>query len=205
MAYFYLSKQPLLRMANTYINTIIDRLNKVSNEVQHAFGDLSPGQLNWKPGEKQWSIGQCLEHLIVSNQTYFPQLKALGNETFKASFWQRLPFLPRLWGGMLLRSITPVPRQKMKAPGVFRPVQSQADPDIVRQFTAHNRQLIKHIRNTRSLNHRHTVISSPAARFITYSLYDAIHILANHEERHLRQAIRVMETEGFPLAKHTAH
>ena len=185
-------------MANAYLNTIIDRLNRVSQEAEQAFGGLSASQLNWKPNEKQWSVGQCLNHLIVSNRTYYPQLKALGNDTKKTSFWERLPFLPKLWGNMLLGSITPEPQRKMTSPKVFRPAQSQADPDIVRQFKLHNQELIKYIRNTRSLNHQHTIITSPAAGFIVYSLHDAVNILANHEERHLYQARRVMEMDGFP-------
>ena len=185
-------------MGNTYLNTIINRLEKASQEAQQDFGSLSSQQLNWKPNEKQWSIGQCLEHLIVSNRTYFPELKALGSEAYQPSFWVRLPLLPTFWGKMLLGSITPVPKQKMAAPKVFRPVQSQAPADIVQQFAAHNRELIKHLRNTRGFNHHHTIITSPAARFVVYSLHDAVNILANHEERHLYQARRVMEMDGFP-------
>ncbi|MCB0586773.1 MAG: DinB family protein [Phaeodactylibacter sp.] len=185
-------------MANTYLNTIIERIARVSQEAQNAFGGLSANQLNWKPGEKQWSVGQCLEHLIVSNRTYFPQLKALGDDTRTPTFWERMPLLPGLWGKLLLKSITPEPRQKMASPTAFRPVLSQAPADIVGQFTAHNQELVKHLRNTRGLNHRHTIITSPANRIIVYSLYDAVNILANHEERHLLQAKRVMEMEAFP-------
>lgn len=186
-------------MANTYLNTIIDRINRVSGEAGQAFGGLSAEQMNWKPGDKQWSIGQCLEHLIVSNRTYFPQLKALGNEIPKApTFWERLPFLPKFWGNMLLRSITPEPKRKMSAPSVFKPGQSEVAEDILQQFKAHNLELVRHLRNTRGLNHSHVVITSPAASFVVYSLHDAINILANHEERHLLQAKRVMEADGFP-------
>jgi len=31
---------------------------------------LTVNQLNWKPGPGQWSIGQCLEHLAVTNEVY---------------------------------------------------------------------------------------------------------------------------------------
>src|SRR4051812_14551986 len=31
---------------------------------------LSVDQLNWKPRPDAWSIGQCLEHLCLSNEVY---------------------------------------------------------------------------------------------------------------------------------------
>ena len=185
-------------MSNSYLDTIITRIGNASREAEQAFGGLSARQLNWKPSEKQWSAGQCLEHLIVSNRTYFPQLEAVANGARKAAFWEQVPFFLCFWGSMLLRSITPVPKQKMKAPDVFRPAQSQVGPDIVRQFTAHNQELIRHLRNLGNLDLKRTIITSPAASFITYSLHDAVTILANHEERHLLQARRVTEQEGFP-------
>lgn len=186
------------QMSQTYIHTIISRLEKASREAEQSFGGLSSRQLNWKPAEEAWSAGQCLEHLIVSNRTYFPQLEAVAKGARKATFWERIPFLPNLWGNMLLRSITPIPKKKMKAPGVFRPARSQVAADIVRQFTAHNQELIRRLRNLGNQDLKRTIITSPAASFITYSLHDAVTILANHEERHLLQARRVMAREGFP-------
>ncbi len=187
-------------MANTYLNTIIGRIGRASQEAGQAFGNLSASQLNWKPSDKQWSIGQCLDHLIVSNCAYFPQLKACGDNTRQATFWERLPLLPKFWGYMLLRSITPLPSQKMRAPGVFKPSMSAIDADIVALFKAHNQELIRLLHNTRDINHDAAIITSPASAFVVYSLRDAINILANHEERHLLQARRVMENEGFPGA-----
>jgi RNA polymerase sigma factor (sigma-70 family) len=46
-----------------------------------------------------------------------------------------------------------------------------------------------------------TIITSPVSRFITYSLSDAIKIITFHERRHLNQAKRIMQQEGFPKNK----
>jgi hypothetical protein len=43
-----------------------------------------------------------------------------------------------------------------------------------------------------------TRVSSPFMSLITYSLNDAFKIVVEHEKRHLRQAGRVMQMEGFP-------
>ncbi|HQU58370.1 MAG: DinB family protein [Phaeodactylibacter sp.] len=178
--------------------SVIARIERASVEAEKLFGQLTEAQLNWKPSPQQWSIGQCLEHLIWSNRLYFPQLKELAGNTKKYSFWERLPLWHRFWGWLLLRSITPEPKAKMKAPKVFEPHQNAIVPEIVQIFKVHNQQVVQHIRNTRNLDFDRPHITSPAASFITYSLRDAFTILANHEERHLLQARRVMEMEGFP-------
>lgn len=50
------------------MNEIISEYEKVSEDVQKNFGGLSAEQINWKPRADSWSIGQCLDHLIKSNE-----------------------------------------------------------------------------------------------------------------------------------------
>src|SRR5690348_16411051 len=37
---------------------------------------LTIAQLNWKPGPEAWSLGQCLEHLCLSNEVYIEPIAA---------------------------------------------------------------------------------------------------------------------------------
>ena len=43
----------------------------VAEETTRAFNQLSAEQINWKPSEAEWSVGQCFDHLIISNHPYF--------------------------------------------------------------------------------------------------------------------------------------
>ncbi len=180
-----------------HIKEIVNRIEAVSQEAERLFGHCSADELNWQPAPGQWSIGQCFEHLIISNKQYFPQLKELASNTKKFSFWERLPFWAELCGYFMRRYVTSEPRHKMPAPTVFQPPHSKVAPEIILLFKTHNQQLIKYIQAVRNLEYDQPNITSPAASFITYSLRDAFTILANHEERHLRQAQRVMELGGF--------
>ena len=42
------------------------------------------------------------------------------------------------------------------------------------------------------------IITSPIARFVTYSIEDAVIITVTHLERHYRQALAVTEHDAFP-------
>nr|HRK52160.1 hypothetical protein [Pyrinomonadaceae bacterium] len=43
-----------------------------------------------------------------------------------------------------------------------------------------------------------TVVTSPFLAVFTYKLDDAFTVLIEHSKRHIRQAKRVMEADGFP-------
>ena len=46
----------------------LSRLEQIKNTAQVELSALNSSQLNWKPADKKWSIAQCLDHLIVSNE-----------------------------------------------------------------------------------------------------------------------------------------
>ena len=56
------------------------------------------------------------------------------------------------------------------------------------------------MRATEGIDLRKVVLSTPAARLITYSLLDGYRLILTHERRHLAQAARVLEADGFPSA-----
>jgi len=51
---------------------------------------------------------------------------------------------------------------------------------------------------TEDLDAEKIIISSPVTNLVTYSLMDAYRIIITHEKRHLLQAKRVSEADGFP-------
>jgi DinB superfamily len=181
-----------------YIENLITKLEAVSRSVESDFGSLTPEQLNWKPSTGTWSIGQCLDHIIVSNETYYPQLEKIISGKWKNSLWQNMAFLPKMWGKILIKSVSPGTAKKVKTASVFYPVSSGIPRTIIKEFVSHNKSLMEFMMRSSQANHDRIVITSPVSGFITYSLRDTFTILTLHEERHLQQSKRVMEAEGFP-------
>src|ERR1044071_8358835 len=72
---------------------MLEELLAVKCEAREVFGGLSAAQLNWKPSAEQWSVGQCFDHLIVTNSTFFPDMERVAVGTFKSDLWARVsPF-----------------------------------------------------------------------------------------------------------------
>lgn len=178
--------------------TVLGELRLVSDAARTAFGHLSAAQIGWKPAETEWSVGQCLEHLVLSNEPYLPLLEEIARGRRKARAIERVPVLPGLWGRMLIRSLRPDSGRRLQARKAFRPTERAVDPGVVTRFLAEQDRLLDLMQATARLDLERIVITSPVLRLITYSLMDAYRIIAVHEQNHLVQARNVLLSEGFP-------
>jgi hypothetical protein len=177
---------------------VVEELSGIASEAREAFGRLSAGQLNWKPSAEQWSVGQCLEHLIKTNESFFPVLEAIAKGERRARLWERLSPLSGFFGRAVLKGLSS-PR-KFKAPRAIRPEASGVAADIVARFAEHQGELLRRLRAAEGADARRTVVTSPISGFVTYSFGDACRIVVAHERRHLEQARRVTREQGFPAA-----
>lgn len=176
-----------------------DLLEGVSGEVRSKFAGLSAGQLNWKPSPEQWSIGQCLDHLFIGNHEMTAQieLKLRGE---KPAFFEKMPLLPRIFGPLVVNAVSPETARKTKNPKVLEPAESDVPADIVAKFLESQEKVAAAMKASDNFDLEKTIMTSPVAKFVTYSLLDGFRITVYHGQRHLAQARRVMETEGFPGA-----
>ena len=180
------------------LNKLISEIDLIAEKVEKSFGDLTAEQLNWKPDAKSWSVAQCLEHLIVTNETEFPAIERVSKGEHRNPFWSKVPFLTDFWGRFVLKAVEPENTKKTKNPKVFSPSASEIDANIVRRFVEHQQKVVELMTATKDLDLTQIVITSPVAVFVTYRLSDAYKIVVLHEWRHFRQAERVTEAENFP-------
>lgn len=186
------------KATNLSIPDILTEIESVRRDARQDFEQLHAIQLNWKPDPDQWSIAQCLDHLMTTNSFYFPIVERIGSEGYRPSLWQRLPLLPGFFGRLMLKALDPSSPQKFTAPKGFQPSQSSIDRAIVENFDNHQQKLRGMIESCRDWELDRIIISSPVTGVITYSLLNAFRILALHERRHLKQAQRVLQHQGFP-------
>jgi hypothetical protein len=180
------------------LDSLISQAGVIANDARQVFGGLSPSQLNWKPSPERWSVAQCFDHLINTNNGYLPVVEDVLRGRKKSSVWQKLPLLPGFWGKMLIKYLDPSSARKLRAPKTFQPAQSDVPGTIIEDFVAQQNQVIEKMRATANLDLERIVITSPAASLVTYSLMDAYRIIVVHERRHFQQAQRVTEEGGFP-------
>jgi len=170
----------------------------VADETERAFGQLSVEQINWKPREGAWGIGQCFDHLIISERPYVEIFEEVRAGRRHGRLWERMPLLPRLFGRLLIGTLRPDSGRRARARPGFYPSSSPIAPGIIAIFLEQQGQLRRLMEAMGGLDLDGITITSPVARFVTYSLMDACRIIVAHEQNHFVQATQVMASPGFP-------
>ena len=182
---------------NNEISKLVSELEEISGSAKNTFGDLNGEQINWKPSADGWSVGQCFDHLIKANLLFFPELEKIASGGRKNSFLENYSPLSSFFGNLLVKSLQKDGR-KFKAPSQAIVPPSEIDANIIEQFAVHQREMIEQVKSTEKADWQRTIITSPFMRLITYKLADGFRIVVEHEKRHVRQAERVTQAEGFP-------
>ncbi len=178
--------------------TILVEASLVADETKRVFGRLSGEQVNWKPREGEWSIGQCFDHLVISNRPYVQIFEEILAGRRRQRIWERMPLLPRLFGRLLINTLRPDSGRRAKARPAFDPSSSHIAPAIIATFLEQQERLRRLMEASRELDLDGITITSPVLRFVTYSLMDACRIIVVHEQNHVVQATQVMESQSFP-------
>lgn len=176
---------------------LIPELQKISDDAQETFGDLSGEQINWKPSAAGWSVGQCFAHLIKTNELFYDELEKIKTGTRRNSFLENYSPLSGFFGNLLITSLKKDSR-KFKVPTQSIVPPSEIDENIVEIFAAHQAELIEKIKAIEAADWQKIKITSPFMKLMTYRLTDGFQVVIEHERRHFRQATRVVRAENFP-------
>ena len=185
---------------NGEVEGFVAELRAITGDALKVFGGLSAAQLNWKPSEQQWSVGQCFDHLIVTNSSFFPVMERVAAGTFKSDLWARVSPFSGYFGRYILGALDPSKGKKIKAPRAFLPASSDVDADVIERFVENLAEVSARMRATEDADLGRTVVTSPAMALVTYSLRDVYRIFVAHARSHFEQARRVTQAEGFPSA-----
>jgi hypothetical protein len=158
---------------------------------------LTVAQLNWKPGPQAWSIGQCLEHLCISNEVYVVPMAVALDTTPRGAVDDITP--GRFGRAFIRRYIEPAEQKKpARAPRKIVPVSSQLVLTIVDRFRKSNEGIRRVIEQARPHDINHVRFRNPFVPVIRFSVGTGLLILTRHNHRHLGQAERVTRSRGFP-------
>lgn len=180
------------------IRSVTAALSTLAATATQQFGGLSAAQLNWKPAPKSWSVAQCFDHLITTHSLYLPVLRRLHSGPVPSSLWERTSPFSGFFGRFLIKSMRPDNPRKMRTAPKVEPSTSEIDVRVIERYSAHQDDLIKAVQGLpANIDLASTIVTSPLLGVVTYSLDDCLTMLEVHGQRHLGQAMRVMEMDGF--------
>ncbi len=159
---------------------------------------LSNEQFTWRPAPDSWSVAQCVDHLNAVAREYLPMLDEAIANAVRRGMYTPGPYVYNWVGRLMVYLVKPTTRMRSKAPHVFLPVEGRRREEILAAFRAYQVQYIDRLRQASGLDLARARVTSPAVWWIRMPLGSAFAMTIAHEQRHLAQARRVLETTGFP-------
>jgi hypothetical protein len=129
---------------------LIGAVKAITARTVARFPGLTARQLNWKPVPDRWSVTQCFHHLVTANNAFFPIFEEILSGKKKTTFWESLPWLPAIWGKVVINAVDSKSTRKRKAPRIFHPSSSSIDPAVIHRFIEQQNQLIRYMKATQS-------------------------------------------------------
>ncbi|HEX6748986.1 MAG TPA: DinB family protein [Longimicrobium sp.] len=179
----------------------LEQLERIRRDAAELTDGITDAQFAWKPGPGKWSVGQIVNHLVVSGASYLDRIAPALADARARGLHDRGDYRPSLIGGLMVRSFEPPPRLKLKAPRIYRP--ADAGPALDREtelaaWRALHDRLEALVGEAAGLDLRRIRIVSPVTSLVRMNAGDSFMIVLSHERRHLWQMRRVRESPGFP-------
>ena len=175
---------------------LISELNAADNRAIALAKALTPQQLNWRLRPGEWSVGQCLEHLYVTNEVYLgPMSTSLkGRQSVVVQ-----EITPGWLGRWFIRNyIEPSSKmRRVRAPKKIRPGR-QIEPSVLDRFLISNHTARQLIHRARNQNVNHIRFRNPFIPVIRFTVGTGLEIISKHQRRHLLQAERIRHSPEFP-------
>lgn len=181
-----------------FIESMVKRGEEAREKVHQGFDYLSLQQLNWRPSDGGWSIGQCLDHLVITDCLYFPALQKITERNYKMNAWEKWSPFSGLFGKVLLNAVEENQVKKTNTARIFRPTSEPIDAVILERFYKHLDSLLGYIAGCSELNINKIRITSPVSKLVTTSFRNTILLCIEHQHRHINQALKVKAAKDFP-------
>jgi DinB superfamily len=171
--------QKLIEQTKHNINTV-EKFKMLSYEI-----------LNYKESAEKWSVLECVEHLNLYGDHYFPEMeKAIQSAT---SGYE--PMFKSGWLGKYFAE-SMLPKEKLNKMKTFKdknPANSKLDIKVLDRFVDQQKHLLKILEMSSRVSLNKVRIKTTLSSLLRLKLGDTFQFVINHNIRHLRQAEKVVE------------
>jgi hypothetical protein len=175
---------------------LLAALDAADRRAQALAGSLTTAQLNWRADPASWSIGQCLDHLRVTNEVYVASMQR-GLDGSPSGPVDEIA--PGWFGRYFLRTVIEPSAKSIrgKAPKKIVPA-TMVEGNIVDRFLASNDATRRFIDQAAAYDVNRVRFANPFVPLIRFTVGTGLEIVTKHEDRHLLQAERVRANQAFP-------
>lgn len=185
---------------------LIEELKRITQSnldlLKKKFSHLNEQQKNWRKDKDSWSLNEIFAHLNEYSNYYHPAFSSrIQNTKYKEpkELYVSTPLGRSAWKSMKLGNAKNVKR-KFKSPRSYNPFYN---PEIVTgadidSFQKSQIELLEIIDQAATVNMRKVKIPISISKIVRLKLGDALMYVVYHNERHMQQALNLLNHMKFP-------
>jgi len=165
--------------------------DQIRGQAMQLTEGLNEERFNWRPQAGQWSIEECLAHLLIAGNWEIRAIEDAIGRAKARGMTGAGPFRYGPFERLIVRKTEPPVKRKFTAPKHFRPLHGQPVTAVLPSFLHLQSQLTLLAQSAEGLDLARIKVPTPISRLIRLSLGMTFAQVAAHERRHLEQAWRV--------------
>lgn len=175
---------------------VSDLIGRTRQNLEFAkeFGNMSLQILNYKSSPRNWSALECLAHLNFYGDYYLPEIE----KRIQSSNHPAEPdFKAGLLGDYFAKMMLPGEKMKpMKTLKSTNPNGSTLSKSTIKKFIEQQEGMMKLLDRSQKISLNKTKTSISVAPMLKLKLGDTFRVVIYHNERHIAQACRAVESAG---------
>lgn len=171
---------------------LIKYLNESRQEFLDSVSNLSDAQWRWKPTPERWSVGECAEHIVLSEEMLFASAQTALKNPPDPDWEQKTG--PKT---EILLSVMAQRKGKAVAPQEIQPSGKMSRAEIMSKYAENRARTLKFVEET-NLPLKEHISPHPFPVFNPLNAYQWVLYIPLHNMRHDKQIAEVKATPGFP-------
>ena len=171
---------------------IVDLLKESKKEFLDAVSNLTDEQWKWKPNPTRWSVGECAEHIVLSEGALYGKaqeaLKNPADPDWEAKTKGKTEFI---------LDVMAARKGKAVAPEEIQPQGKMSRAEIMAKFAEVRARTLKTV-ETIDVPLKEHLAPHPFPIFNPLNAYQWLLYIPLHNMRHDKQIEEVKGTAGFP-------
>jgi hypothetical protein len=178
------------------ISRCVQAIRAIDADLERLTSNLTECQFHAPSRAGGWSVGQCIEHLILTGDAFLPAWDGAIGTAVTAGARSDGPFHYSWTQRAILRFAEPPYRVRIKTTRQFVPCSRRSLEETVRRFRKMHDEMAARASASRGFDAAPVRVQSPFIAWIRYPLGLSFDLALAHERRHLWQAWQIFNEIG---------